>query len=608
MQKSIFDTNDIRKIGIQGGDSWLLESSRQMIFFIGPNNCGKSRKVRWLYRVINDSLIFDFKNSALLGAIEEIELILGAMASGELPPYSVWILDMDIQKLIDKLASWKDKPLNLIELRKEILSSCVKYGRLDDFKKRVEWSEKFASWLKNRFKISDIDGIHSVNSPKNWSKLYIPILRGLRGVSSNDVFAMRTESDYFSDLDETEFEIFTGHDLYKELVEQLLGSYKKRQKVRDYEKYLSENFFFGNDISLVPMADKDVVYVKEGDDQDRPIYDLGDGIQSIILLTYKVFMAEQPTMFFIEEPEQHLHAGLQRTLVETFARHKQHMFFMTTHSNNFLDLAQERDDVSIQQVRRENGETVVQPSLDYGKTLAELGVRASSVLLANCSIWVEGITDKYYLRAFLKKYIDDLKDKNESSRLKSFHENLHYVFVEYQGSNITHWDFSDQGSDDQTETPAKRLNRNILLIADNDIDGKGERIKTLEEALEDAFHLLKYKEIENHIPFNILIKTAKKRWKSFNQTDGCSIEKMDNLTEEHFKSTENGIGVILEDCVDKPDDLKRDFYATKSGTIKDKVKFCQTAVAIMQESEDWRLTLELELLCEKIWVHVTRHN
>ena len=161
------------------------------------------------------------------------------------------------------------------------------------------------------------------------------------------------------------------------------------------------------------MVDKDVVHVKEGDDEDRPIYDLGDGIQSIILLTYKVFMAEESTMFFIEEPEHFLHAGLQRTLIETFAKHKEHMFFMTTHSNHFLDLAQERDDISIQQVSRVNGESKVQASLDYGELLNELGVRASSVLLANCSIWVEGVTDKLYLRAYLNKYIEELEGEDK---------------------------------------------------------------------------------------------------------------------------------------------------------------------------------------------------
>ena len=40
------------------------------------------------------------------------------------------------------------------------------------------------------------------------------------------------------------------------------------------------------------------------------------------------------------------------------------MFFMTTHSNHFLDIAQERDDISIQQVSRNDGKTNVENSLE----------------------------------------------------------------------------------------------------------------------------------------------------------------------------------------------------------------------------------------------------
>ena len=39
--------------------------------------------------------------------------------------------------------------------------------------------------------------------------------------------------------------------------------------------------------------------VRIGDDQDRKIYDLGDGIQQIIIITFAIFMQTVPTFFFI---------------------------------------------------------------------------------------------------------------------------------------------------------------------------------------------------------------------------------------------------------------------------------------------------------------------
>ena len=58
------------------------------------------------------------------------------------------------------------------------------------------------------------------------------------------------------------------------------------------------------------------------------------------------------------------------------------------------------------------------------RILMNLGVQNSSVFLSNATIWVEGITDRLYLRAYMKKYIeelensDDEKNKNEAKNLR----------------------------------------------------------------------------------------------------------------------------------------------------------------------------------------------
>lgn len=598
------NANLIRKIGKTGDDSWLLEDTRQITFFIGPNNSGKSRELRKLFNENVNHWALEYLGFEIKEIIEKLS---SDFHQGSWRGDLRRLRSLNYQQLLNEVLSIQNKPICLSKLALEIYS----ISKAPNYTSPAEehtFFEIINSMLKEYFPEKALEKVSSYSVAKEWGKIYVPTLRGLRHVAEKDIFESRTRSDYFASLKKDEYEIFTGHSLYKDLISHLLGSYEKRKKVRDYEQYLSENFFFGRGISLVPMVDKDVVHVKEGDDEDRPIYDLGDGIQSIILLTYKVFMAEEPTMFFIEEPEHFLHAGLQRTLIETFAKHKEHMFFMTTHSNHFLDLAQERDDISIQQVSRVNGESKVQASLDYGELLNELGVRASSVLLANCSIWVEGVTDKLYLRAYLNKYIEELEDEDKKSKLKSYHENLHFVFTEYQGSNITHWDFSDDVENNGSETPAKRLNRNILLIADADIEGKGERVESLREALGEAFYLLEYKEIENFIPFDILIDTAKARWETFKQRTDSNIDRFENMKEELFKSNRYGIGEVLERYVDKADGLERKFYSDKSGTIKDKVKFCHTAISLMNESDDWKLTPELTSLCETVWDFIESHN
>ncbi|XAW90211.1 hypothetical protein ABDK09_12170 [Vibrio sp. CDRSL-10 TSBA] len=200
-------------------------------------------------------------------------------------------------------------------------------------------------------------------------------------------------------------------------------------------------------------------------------------------------------------------------------------------------------------------------------------------------------------------------DEERANKLSSYHENLHFVFTEYQGSNITHWYFGDNEQSDSTSTtPAKKLNNKILLIADADIDSKGDRVETLQQNLSDNFILLKWKEIENYIPHSILLKTAQKRWDTFNGKDDCTFN-ISNINDDRFETDKEGIGRILERYVDKPKGTERSFYSDKSGTIKDKVKFCQTAVAIMQDEEfEWSLTDELNELCETIWKHIEASN
>ena len=609
--------NKIDKIAINDDsskvDSWDYKSVNKINLFIGQNNSGKSRKLRELFSSDINKWLIDFKTIPLSELFilinEQFEIPYNArVIHNQIPTVDIIKLQEFIKESVE---STKPMDVKSISYYLYYYSKDGNVSSIDESKLSGTLVDKV---LESKYECYK-EALDFINLKKE--KVYIPTLRSLRNIQrsgDNDYFLSRTVDDYFEDK-LLEKNIFTGHSLYQELVKHLLGTHEHRKKVREYENYLSENFFFGQDISLVPMVDKDVVFFKEGDRAERPIYDLGDGIQSIIILTFKVFMAEKPTVFFIEEPEHYLHAGLQRKLIETFSQHEEHLFFMTTHSNNFLDLAQERSDISIQQVRQVGSETVVQATEKYSDLLNDLGVRASSVLLANCSIWVEGVTDKKYLRAYMEKYIRELEesnseeDKNRAYRLKSYHENLHYVFTEYQGSNITHWDFGDVCSAPSSQTPARKLNQNIFLIADADIDGKGERVNVLSDSLGAKFHLLERKEIENFIPSNILIKTAEARWETFNRKDNCHIGRFANIKSSLFDDKKKGVGEILERYVTKPKGFDRDFFKDKSGTIKDKVKFCNKATEIMSDPNvSWTLTAELSDLCRKIWDHIEKSN
>ena len=108
------------------------------------------------------------------------------------------------------------------------------------------------------------------------------------------------------------------------------------------KKYLSNSFFEGKGIELVPReSTPGVLHVRIGDNtDDEPIDQLGDGIQSIIAILYPIFTqlsTEKHNIVGIEEPEMNLHPGMQRQLIEALNEIKHAQFFITTHSNHFLE-------------------------------------------------------------------------------------------------------------------------------------------------------------------------------------------------------------------------------------------------------------------------------
>lgn len=345
---------------------------------------------------------------------------------------------------------------------------------------------------------------------------YIPILRGMRPLNESvDLFEERTIKDYFPDSSGKSLSIITGFNLYELLAKFLLGQPEERAQVRAYEKIIGAEFFGGADVTLIPEYKKDTVSVKIGSDKQFPIYDLGDGLQQVIIVTSAAFLQNEESIYFIEEPETCLHPGLLRKLANFLLNHTGHQYIVTTHSNHLLDLAELHSEVLIHRLTKEyDGKCNtfhIRECTKEREILADLGVHASSVYLSNSSIWIEGITDRLYLKVFMKKYIGGLPDGPKKKTIEGYLENYHYTFVEYQGGTLGHWNFDDE---EDESLCAIRLCAEAFLIADGDIRSKGNRHQKLSEQLDNRFFVLKGKEIENLIPQEVLREAALKLFES----------------------------------------------------------------------------------------------
>lgn len=456
---------------------------------------------------------------------------------------------------------------------------------------------------------------------------YIPTLR-----TAHSLFNFKTDKyskieediyldtlDYYYDLKEKKIEVFTGIHLYKEILNTRNSRREIRNKFDQFEDFIRFNFFDGKKIDIVAEFDKDeslkgnnnleIISVHvEGEKETRSLYELGDGIQALIILMYKIFMAEDNSFIYIDEPELNLHPGMQRLFLEQITNNedlkkKNLRYIITTHSNHFLDLTIEKDNVSIYSFSPRSNELndkqfmIKNVNGGDNSLLKELGVNNSSVFMANCSIWVEGISDRNYIKSFLKSYTSYLL-KNDKKRYVNIKEDIDFAFFEYSGSNIDHYFFDNEMEKEEAEfvlqdIKALSLSNRIFLLADSDNEiikkssVKKRRLQALENSKGENFYpkiIWDVREIENLLT-NDIWKAVLINFCNENLLKENKIEietKIDTALQKHnylkFKKQYIGefLNVLREEMgkINNTFILNKSFYETKKykvfGTIINK--------------------------------------
>jgi energy-coupling factor transporter ATP-binding protein EcfA2 len=235
----------------------------------------------------------------------------------------------------------------------------------------------------------------------------------------------------------------------------------------------------------------------------------GSGLKTVILTLLNLLIRpdyeKNPVkdyIFSLEELENNLHPALQRNLfiyLEEFALTNNCHIFLTTHSNVAIDIFGHSKHSQILHVMRGDdgviGNTYTGDAVGHG-VLDDLGVRASDLLQANGLIWVEGPSD----RVFLKKWID-LWSNDELS------EGRHYQFVFYGGSVLANIDARLPDSETREAISAFKINRNFAFVCDSDRKNSSgslkPRVAQLIKEVADTRAMVwvtRCKEIENYIP------------------------------------------------------------------------------------------------------------
>lgn len=182
---------------------------------------------------------------------------------------------------------------------------------------------------------------------------------------------------------------------------------------------------------------------------------MGLGLRDLL---YMMAIASFPDtkVVLLEEPESHLHPELQRRLLSFFSEQEDKLFFITTHSNVFLDLTYVDSLFLVSRTREGIG---VENVRERAIIMSELGYLSSDNMHVDVLIITEGKTDIPVFEEFLKKV--------EEYPLLFSHD---IKFLSVGGTNIAQINY---------EILVKNYGQ-VVIISDGDVHNKSTREKISE--------------------------------------------------------------------------------------------------------------------------------
>ena len=594
----------------------VLENIKRINIFIGENNSGKSRMLRNLIKkdsmnILSNTFITDSNINYVKSKFQNIK---NAIEYFNRYSNDIEILlpqNLETLSFVEKYIAINDY-LESLNINRENLQSTPK-----------SYLENIYSCLREIYSylVKPTDYAGSSKSINKCDIIYIPVLRGIENFNqyyslkkNNDLETITMNERQREALEEYKSNakhlylnkiskvynitntkhIFTAENLYEEITSKLLGEEEGRIFIREFQNFISREFYDGEEFTIIPQQTKGYLNVKIGNEKERALFDLGDGIKQLITIFYKIFEKRDKTaLFFIEEPEINLHPGYQRKLLEILQSDifEKHQYFITTHSNHLIDSCFDYNNVSIfkfiNEGKQNNTFKVINTSPNDVEMLQLLGVNNSSVFLSNCTIWVEGISDKILISKYLEVY---LKSKN----IEKYKEDINYSFVEYGGNNITHWSFIPT-EDIETINSSGITNRSFI-ICDNDNNSKSKkaRKKKLKEIFDTRFYELQSREIENTINRNVLEKTL--------FPNDQEIVYKEEYEGNAYATPEARMGTFIDEHYI----LNKKYGNTETGTVSGKLEFAKKIANNIKTKED--LTEETIDLCKKIYNFIKISN